>query len=306
MKWSSSFPTWVVFLSSRPPLACPRSWVKADKTPKYSVKHGWPLPRGRSLQCLLGNYGNNSAVRGEAIGPRDDEVRPESLRREEWWQWKQGGGVKVRRVGLTRCYPINPCCHIRGRWMYVDIPTDLSSSTIKLLMSDDDKCLSSPVICAALTDRRLVGWLVGRSKCVTVLAVGLLQLATANCCEPFYCNGKYWCGFEKHIGHSTILLFVSLLRQSENWERHRTKCSGGIWSIMGTCGPRDGGVHHYFQKLKSTSLYSLHCLTACTLWRQSLVWWITETETEQTQLLAVGFFVVFFCRRIIHRLISSC
>lgn len=81
VKWSSSFPTWVVFLSSRPPLACPRGWVKVDKTPKYSVKHGRPLPCGRSLQCLLGNYGNNSTVGGEARGPRDDEVRPESLGR---------------------------------------------------------------------------------------------------------------------------------------------------------------------------------------------------------------------------------
>lgn len=44
-------------------------------------------------------------------------------------------------------------------------------------------------------------------------------------------------------------------------------------------------VHHHFQKLKSTSLYSLYCLTARTLWRQAVVWWITETETEQTQLL---------------------
>lgn len=56
--------------------------------------------------------------------------------------------------------------------MYVDIPSDLSSSTIKMLMRDDDKCLSSSVICAALTDRRLVGWSVGRSKCASVWAIG--------------------------------------------------------------------------------------------------------------------------------------
>lgn len=99
VKWSSSFPTWVVFLSSRPPLACPRGWVKADKTPKYSVKHGRPLPRGRSLQCLLGNYGNNSAVKRRGQKPREDEVRPVSLRREEWWRWTRGSGVKVKRVG---------------------------------------------------------------------------------------------------------------------------------------------------------------------------------------------------------------
>lgn len=48
--------------------------------------------------------------------------------------------------------------------MYVDIPSDLSSSTIKMLMRDDDKCLSSSVICAALTGRRLVGRSVGRSN----------------------------------------------------------------------------------------------------------------------------------------------
>lgn len=81
-----------------------------------------------------------------------------SLRREERWRWKRAGRVKVKQAGLARCYPINPCCHIRGRWMYVDIPSDLSSSTIKMLMSDDDKCLSSLVICAALT----YGWSGGR------------------------------------------------------------------------------------------------------------------------------------------------
>lgn len=173
--------------------------------------------------------------------------------------------------------------------MYVDIPSDLSSSTIKMLMSDDDKCLSIPVICAALTDRRLLVRLIRRSTCV---CPSLLKPELANCCGPFHCNGTYWCGFEKQIGKSTILLFVSLSRRSENWERHRTKCSGGIWSIMGTCGFRDGGVHHYFQKLKSTALCSLYCLTARTLWRQSLVWWITKEETEQTQvsdMRAIGF-----------------
>lgn len=160
MKWSSSFPTWVVFLSSRPPLACPRCGVKVNKTPKYSVKHGRPLPCGRSLQCLLGNYGNNSAVRGEARGPRDDEVGPESMGRaaeKAGWQ-----GFKVARAGFSRRYPINPRCHIRGRWMYVDVPSDLSSSTIEMLMKDDDKCLSSSVICASLTDRRLSAWSVSR------------------------------------------------------------------------------------------------------------------------------------------------
>lgn len=91
VKWSSSFPTWVVFLSSRPPLACPRCWVKVDKTPKYSVKHGRPLPCGRSLQCLLGNYGNNSTVRGEARGPgmtRSDQ--------RAWDERRSGGGGSGR------------------------------------------------------------------------------------------------------------------------------------------------------------------------------------------------------------------
>ncbi|KAF3849827.1 hypothetical protein F7725_019546 [Dissostichus mawsoni] len=91
---------------------------------------------------------------------------------EERWRLKGGGGVKVKRAGLSRCYPINPCCHIRGRWMYVDIPTNLSSSTIKMLMSDDDKCFSSSVICAALTDRRLVadGQKIEKDKGQNVLA----------------------------------------------------------------------------------------------------------------------------------------
>ena len=84
---SSSFPTWVVFLSSGPPVARPGGWVKADKTPKYSVKHGRPLPRGGSLQCLLGNYGNNSAVRGEARGP--GMMRSG---RGAWDGWSGGGG----------------------------------------------------------------------------------------------------------------------------------------------------------------------------------------------------------------------
>ena len=170
--------------------------------------------------------------------------------------------------------------------MYVDIPSDLSSSTIKMLMRDDDKCLSSPVICAALTDRRLTVWRAGRSKCASVWTVGPPKLEITNRWESFYC--KYWCGFEKTdwaVHPIIIMFFCLLLRRSENWERHRTKCSGGIWSITGTRGPRDGGVHHHFQKLKSTSLYSLYCLTSRTLWRQSVVWWITEKETEQTQLL---------------------
>lgn len=104
-----------------------------------------------------------------------------SLRREERWRWKRGGGVKVKQAGLARCYPIKPRCHIRGRWMYVDIPSDLSSSTIEMLMRDDDKCLGCWVICAALTDRRLVGWLVGRSKCATVWTVVPSKLHLSNC-----------------------------------------------------------------------------------------------------------------------------
>lgn len=163
MKWSSSFPTWVVFLSSRHPLACPRCWVKVDKTPKYSVKHGRPLPCGRSLQCLLGNYGNNSAVRGEARGP--GMTRSDQRAWDERWSGgreSRVAGVQGDAGGLSRCCPINPRCHIRGRWMYVDIPSDLSSSTTEMLMKDDDKCLSSSVICASLTDRRLVAWSVSR------------------------------------------------------------------------------------------------------------------------------------------------
>lgn len=75
--------------------------------------------------------------------------------------------------------------------MYVDIPSDLSSSTIKMLMRDDDKCLSSSVICVTSTDRRLVVWSVRRSKCASVWTVELLKLEITNRCETFYCNGKY-------------------------------------------------------------------------------------------------------------------
>lgn len=77
------------FLIIQDPLVCPRGWVKADKTPKYSVKHGRPLPCGRSLQCLLGNYGNNSAVRSEATGF--------GMTRSDWWAWDRrscGGGSR--------------------------------------------------------------------------------------------------------------------------------------------------------------------------------------------------------------------
>ena len=152
-------------------------------------------------------------------------------------------------------------------------PADLSSSTIKMLMSDDDKCLSSPVICAALTDRRLLRCLVGRSQCATVWAAGPVEPDIANCREPFYCSDKYWRGLEKQIGQSTILLFVSLLRKSENWERLGTKCSTGN---LIHCEYWDGGVHCYFQELKSTSVYSLLLSDRR---RQSAVWWITEKET---------------------------
>lgn len=94
----------------------------------------------------------------------------------------------MKRAGPPRRYPINPRCHIRGRWMYVDIPSDLSSSTIKMLMRDDDKCLSSPVICAALTDRRLTVWRAGRSKCASVWTVGPPKLEITNRWESFYCK----------------------------------------------------------------------------------------------------------------------
>lgn len=169
MKRSSSFPTWVVFLSPRPPLTCPRGWVKADKTPKYSVKHGRPLPCGLPLQCFLGNYGNNSAVRGEARGPGMTRSTSELETRgvaELEVGWQGQGKADGARLSLAH----KPCCHIRGRWMYVGSPSDLSSSTIKMLMRDDDKCLSSLVICTALTDRHwhLVRWSAGRSKCAIV------------------------------------------------------------------------------------------------------------------------------------------
>lgn len=45
---------------------------------------------------------------------------------------------------------------------------------------------------------------------------------------------------------------------------------------MGACGPRHRGVRHYFQKLKSTPLYSV---SDCRLWRQTLAWWITKIVT---------------------------
>lgn len=76
--------------------------------------------------------------------------------------------VKVKPDGFLRRYPINPHCHIRGRWMYVDTPSDLSSSTIRMLMRDDDKCLSGSVICVTLTDRCMVVWSVKRSKGVPI------------------------------------------------------------------------------------------------------------------------------------------
>lgn len=47
---------------------------------------------GSPLQCLLGNYGDNSAVSGEAGGPREDEVRPEEPERKRRRDW--GGGSR--------------------------------------------------------------------------------------------------------------------------------------------------------------------------------------------------------------------
>lgn len=88
---------------------------------------------------------------------------------------EEGGraGGQGEAGGLWRRYPINPCCHIRGHWMYVDIPSDLSSSTIKMLMRDDDKCLRSAVIRVTSTDRRrLVVWSIRRSKCASVWTFG--------------------------------------------------------------------------------------------------------------------------------------
>lgn len=156
--------------------------------------------------------------------------------------------------------------------MNVDIPSDLYSSTIKMLMRDDDKCLSSTV-CAALTSGRLLGWWVGRSKCATVWAA---ELQTFNSCEIFHV--KFWKA-DWTVDH--IIFFFTEF----------AKGKGQIWSIMGARGLRDGGLHHYFQKLKSTPLYSLYCLTACTIWRRSLVWWIMETKPDETLCLD------FFCRR---------
>lgn len=56
--------------------------------------------------------------------------------------------------------------------MYMGIRSDPSSSTIKMLMRDDDKSLSSWVICAALNDRRSAG----RLKRATVWGMSLQML----------------------------------------------------------------------------------------------------------------------------------
>lgn len=119
---SSSFPTWVIFLSSRHPVACPRCWVKVDKTPKYSVKHGRPLPCGRSLQCLLGNYGNNSAVRGEARGPgmMRSELRARDERQSSGRGRREGRGSRwsgralaslSHKPSLSHQRPLDVCGH---------------------------------------------------------------------------------------------------------------------------------------------------------------------------------------------------
>lgn len=76
-------------------------------------------------------------------------------------------------------------------------PLICSSSTIKMLMSDDDMRLSILVICAALTDRRLpggAGWQEGQSVLPlvwAVAAVGLLKPELANCRESSHCKGTY-------------------------------------------------------------------------------------------------------------------
>lgn len=146
----------MVFLSSGPLSPAPGAELKSIKHPNILLNMGGlchvAAPCNASWVIMV--ITQPSEARPEAW---DDEVRPESPRREEWWRWKRGlAGSRGSGRGSQRSYPINPCCHIRGRWMYVDIPSDLSSSTIQMLMRDDDKCLSSLGICAALTDRRLV------------------------------------------------------------------------------------------------------------------------------------------------------
>lgn len=55
---------------------------------------------------------------------------------------------------------------------------------------------------------RTDAWSAGRYEGQNVPLFGLLKLEIANCCEPFYCNGKCWCDFEQQIGQSTVSLCI--------------------------------------------------------------------------------------------------
>lgn len=119
LKRSSSFPTWVVFLSSVPPLACPRAELKSIKHPNILLNMGGLCHAAAPCNAywVIMVITQPSEARPEACGMTRSDQR-------EWWLWKQGCRVKVKRgrVGLWCYSPINPCCHIRGCWMYVDIP----------------------------------------------------------------------------------------------------------------------------------------------------------------------------------------
>lgn len=130
------------------------------------------------------------------------------------------------------------------------------------------------------------GWSVGRSKCASVWAVGLLKLEIANCCETFYCNGKYWCGLEKQIGPPPILLLlffsfivtVRKLRQAQDKMFWRNLIHYGYtWSQRRRCTPSLSEIKIDFFVFSVLSDCS-HTLTTI-----SIVGWITEKETGQTQ-----------------------
>lgn len=73
----------------------------------------------------------------------------------------------------------------------VDVPP---SSTIQMLMSDDDKCLSSWVICVAWTDRRQGRLLAGRSDCATIRTLCLFKLEITPYCAAMLNTDLVWNG----------------------------------------------------------------------------------------------------------------
>lgn len=124
-------------------------------------------------------------------------------------------------------------------------------------------------------------WRLVRRKVDVYLFV--LKLKIANC-EPFYRTGKYWCGSEKQIGQSTVLLciYFFFIETVRKWRKAQDKMFwrnlihyGNMWSQRRRCTPSlsEIKIDFFVFSVLSDRLHSDDS--------ESLVWWITEKETER-------------------------